>query len=250
MPAKYLVRFDDICPTMNWTVWDRIEPILVKRGIKPILAVVPDNLDPKLRVADVRDDFCQRVRDWQAAGWFIALHGYQHTYVTKDAGILGINAYSEFAGLPYDIQCEKLTKAVAIFERHHVRVDGWVAPAHSFDEITVRILLELGIEVISDGFYARPVKYLGAKWLPQQMWQFRNLPFGLWTVCFHLNKFTDVNIEQLQQDIETYGPAITSVERVLMDESTKKRNALDRAFNSAWLTTLRWKMQLKRRRVV
>src|SRR5688572_15384620 len=40
---QYLLRFDDICPTMNWRVWAEIESVLIQREIKPLLAVVPDN---------------------------------------------------------------------------------------------------------------------------------------------------------------------------------------------------------------
>jgi hypothetical protein len=39
----YLVRFDDICPTVNWTIWTEIDEILTTEGVKPILSVIPDN---------------------------------------------------------------------------------------------------------------------------------------------------------------------------------------------------------------
>ena len=48
MAARYLIRFDDLCPSMNWTVWCEVESILQAAGIKPLLAVVPDNADPQL----------------------------------------------------------------------------------------------------------------------------------------------------------------------------------------------------------
>ena len=44
----YLIRFDDICPTMNWVIWTEIDEILTTEGIKPILAVIPDNRNPVL----------------------------------------------------------------------------------------------------------------------------------------------------------------------------------------------------------
>ena len=80
--ARYLIRFDDICSTMNWTVWDAIESQLIRHSIRPILAVVPDNHDPKLIVEVARADFWERVRSWQRAGYAIAMHGYEHRYVT------------------------------------------------------------------------------------------------------------------------------------------------------------------------
>ncbi len=47
MKARYLIRFDDICPTMNWTIWEQVEQVLRTYHVQPILAVVPDNQDPR-----------------------------------------------------------------------------------------------------------------------------------------------------------------------------------------------------------
>ena len=99
MLTRYLVRFDDICPTMNWTVWRQVEEALVEEGVEPILAVVPDNRDPNLTFDWPEPRFWDRVRQWQARGWTIGMHGYHHRYETEDAGIVGRNRYSEFAGL-------------------------------------------------------------------------------------------------------------------------------------------------------
>ena len=68
MKSRYLIRFDDICPTMNWSVWESVESILLKYHIKPILAVVPDNQDPQLVVDAPRPDFWEKVRQWQSYG--------------------------------------------------------------------------------------------------------------------------------------------------------------------------------------
>lgn len=46
--SKYLVRFDDLCPTANWDVWEPVEATLLDAGVRPLVAVVPDNQDPKL----------------------------------------------------------------------------------------------------------------------------------------------------------------------------------------------------------
>src|SRR5436190_22452251 len=88
--TKFLLRFDDICPTMNWDIWSEIEATMVRLRIKPILAVVPDNRDPVLQVAPPVSDFWQRVRNWQDLGWTMALHGYQHLYTAKDSGLVAL----------------------------------------------------------------------------------------------------------------------------------------------------------------
>ena len=86
------------------------------------------------------------MRIWQEMGWSIAIHGYQHKYQSEDAGILGLNRYSEFSGLSYSLQQNYLSKGLAIFEANGVR-SLWIA-RHSFDETTIKILRESGIKII------------------------------------------------------------------------------------------------------
>ena len=247
MTAKYIVRFDDLCATMNWSVWERIERILSKNNIQPLLAVVPDNRDPKLMIEATRSDFWDRVRGWQAAGWSIGLHGFEHRYQTRCSGLVGINAYSEFAGLPYAEQHAKLKRALTIFERYGVRADAWVAPAHAFDMSTVNALKDLGVDVISDGFFARAVKRLGALWVPQQIWQFRPMPFGLWTVCYHHNHFSELEIRRFESDVESFASQIVSLDDVIRHHSIEECALVDVAFARTWLATLQIRRRLKRR---
>jgi predicted deacetylase len=233
MTARFLVRFDDICPTLNWSVWTRIESILDRRNVKPMLAVVPDNHDPKLMVDPPNPDFWAKVRNWQARGWTIALHGYQHAYVTKDAGIVGLNAYSEFAGLPYLEQRRKIENALEILTRHNVAADAWIGPAHAFDDTTIRVLLEYGIQTISDGFYFRPVTKMGATWIPQQLWQFRRFPAGLWTVCYHSNNFSEDSIRKLDHDLAEY--RVISMPEAVAEYAARPETFVDAAFSKFWL---------------
>jgi predicted deacetylase len=98
--ASYLPRFDDICPRMRWSNWEAIEQILSEYDIKPILTVVPDNRDADLALEHANPNFWNRVRRWQAAGWAIGIHAFQHTYVARDPGLYSNRRASEFAGLP------------------------------------------------------------------------------------------------------------------------------------------------------
>ena len=241
MSARYLVRFDDICPTMIWRVWEQLEPVLHAHGVKPIMAVVPDNRDPHLAVDAPWPGFWARVRSWQSAGWTIALHGHQHLYSTRDAGLVGINRFSEFAGLTEEHQRDKLQLALAIFEREGVRVDAWVAPAHSFDAVTLQLLVQAGVCVVSDGFYTRPVRHLGAVWVPQQLWRFRPMWKGLWTVCLHHNAFDGAAVERFARDIASYAQRIVDMPSAIGLDAVARRTPLDAAFASTWTAALRLK---------
>lgn len=241
MSAQYLIRFDDICPTMNWANWARIERILARHAVRPILAVTPDNQDPQLVVDAARPDFWDHIRERQRRGWSIALHGCHHRYETNDAGLLGLNPFSEFAGLPRAAQQARLADACRIFEAERVRIDAWIAPAHSFDATTVELLLQRGIHTISDGFFWRPVRWMGATWVPQQLWRFRDMPAGLWTVCFHTNAFTEKEFEAFECGIERHAQHITALDAVLARAPAVPLRWTDRAFARLWLATLLWR---------
>jgi predicted deacetylase len=250
---QYLLRFDDICPTMCWKGWAKIEEALILRRLKPVLAVVPDNHDPTLQLDSPAGDFWDRVRSWRDRGWTIALHGYQHRYVSRRAGIAAAKKRSEFAGLPAEEQREKLRCAVEIFEREGITPQVWIAPSNTFDETTVALLPEFGIRVISAGYFQYPYACaaeafrsadrgsrigetdasLGMPsvaphsraalrheilWLPQQMHYFRPAPAGVWTVCYHHNKWNGSRGATFLQELDRYGADIVSLEDILEGE--------------------------------
>jgi predicted deacetylase len=200
---SYLVRFDDICPTMDWAAWEEIEAALVEQGVSPILAVVPDNRDPRLMVAPAAANFWERVRGWQARGWTIGLHGLHHTYVNREAGMLQMNARSEFAGLSFEEQFAKLSLGLEVFAREGVRADVWIAPAHSFDGTTVLALKALGLHTISDGMAFSPYRDAGGTiWVPQQFARMRPVPWGIWTFCYHINGITPKALAEFKQSLK------------------------------------------------
>lgn len=212
----FLLRFDDICPTMRWDTWSEIEGALIQFGIKPILAVVPDNRDPVLQVDPPVDKFWERVRQWQQLGWKIALHGYQHLYVAKHGGLVTLRKKSEFASLPAAEQREKLHRGTEIFAREGVQSQVWIAPGNAFDEVTVSLLPEFGLDIVSAGWFWRP--FVGPHqmtWMPCQLSKLRPVPPGAWSVCYHHNSWTRTDIAQFQKDLEWYRDSIGSADELL-----------------------------------
>ena len=233
MRTQFILRFDDICPTMNWRIWRFLEPDLCDLNIKPLMAVIPDNRDRELMVsAPGGTDFWKNVRSWQERGWTIGLHGYQHRYVTSVAGIYGRIPRSEFAGLPYEIQEIKLCNAIRIFREHGVLPVVWVAPAHSFDSTTVNILSKLGVRIISDGYAMHPYQDDDdVTWIPQQVAKFRKLPFGTWTICCHVNEWTDADTERFRRDLRRYRHHFTTVTDMVKFYGERRRSWFDLGAN-------------------
>ena len=241
----YILRFDDICPTMDWKAWARIEEVLLALDIRPILAVVPDNQDPTLVVGPAVKDFWERVRQWQARKWTIALHGYQHRYVNKNGGILKLPGKSEFAGLPRSEQESKLRAGLAKFAEEGVRADAWVAPSHSFDETTVQLLPEVGIRVISDGFTLLPFECKnGITWVPQQLWRFQHRKHGVWTICFHSNEFDEAACDWFCREARAFRPNIKSLDEVVSRWRGRAPDMRDRLNERITVARMRWRNRI------
>jgi predicted deacetylase len=225
--TKYLIRFDDLCPTMNWTVWTKIDEVLTTEMIKPIIAVIPDNRNPAFFIERENSCFWEYIKEKQKQGWSIGLHGYQHLYITRNSGIIGINPYSEFAGLPEEEQDAKVSRAIKIFKANGVKLDLWIAPAHSFDYVTIRVLKRHGITIISDGFSLYPYVDDGIVWVPQQLWSFRKRPFGVYTVLFHHNSWTKRDFLTFKKDVKSYRARIVDLKSVISLYSSRKKSLID-----------------------
>lgn len=217
---------------MNWDIWVEVEKILTDFNVKPLLSVVPDNQDQTLRVRQAKQDFWGQVRAWQNRGWTIGLHGYQHLYETTDAGLTRINWRSEFSGLPYAIQYSKLRAGVAIFQKEGVRPDIWVAPGHSFDLATIEALQEVGIACISDGFFLHPHRdHFGMVWVPQQLWRFRRMPWGVWTVCLHINQWSAQDVARFRVVLRRFSASVTDCASVIATYRDRQINPIDSMYS-------------------
>lgn len=163
---KILIRFDDICPTMDWSEWKRAMDILKKYNVKPLIGVIPDCKDSDLRLNPPREDFWVYIKELQAQGFSIAMHGYIHVYDTDVRGIVNDTFHSEFAGHSYEEQYEKIRKGKEILTEHGIETDVFFAPAHSYDEITLKALAANGFKYNVDGKSSKPMLRNGIICIP------------------------------------------------------------------------------------
>lgn len=231
MSAEFLLRFDDLCATQNWQIWDAVEALLDEHGVRPIVALVPDNADPALVQGPPNPEFWDRARAWQDKGWTLALHGYRHLYSTEDAGLVGWRPKSEFAGVPVDEQRRMIKAGMAILHREGLRVETWVAPGHTFDAATLEVLDEVGITRISDGFFLFPhCDKFGRFWMPQQAWRFRRVPLGVWTVCCHTNSWTEAQVRAFGVALGQYKAQLKTWGEIELKYGQRRRSGLDLCF--------------------
>jgi predicted deacetylase len=240
--AQYLLRFDDLCPTMDRRRWERFVPLLERYGVRPILAVVPENRDPGLCVAPEDAGFWNEMRSWQGRGATIGLHGYRHLCFSEGRSLVPLHRRTEFAGLSLETQRAWIAAGLRILKSNGLEARVWVGPRHGTDRWTVEALLEAGISVISDGLGSRPVRWLGAVWVPQQLWGPAEKTDGVWTICLHANTATDVAVGELERFLERYAGRFTTVERLLGEWPVRERTVGDRWEASVAL----WRLRMRR----
>lgn len=200
---KYIIRLDDACPTMDHKKWNKIFDILDKYDIKPIIAIIPNNSDKKMMIDKYNNNFWESVKEWENKGYHIAMHGYDHNYISKNSGLIPMNNNSEFAGIDKKIQVEKIQQGWKIFQKNGISPKIWVAPSHTFDKITLQVLKkETDIHIISDGIAYYPYNRYGFFWIPQQLWWFEEKKYGVWTICLHPNNMNEEQIEKLEKSIQ------------------------------------------------
>lgn len=204
--TQYIVRMDDINPYMDYEKFIRIVDICNNSGFKPLLGVVPDNKDDKLKTKEYDNKFWIKLNEMIKSDRVdIAMHGTFHKYVTDDAGILEkyrIKKQSEFSGLDYDEQYEKLKRGKDILEKYGIITDVFMAPSHTFDNNTLKALFKLGFKKVTDGVGLYPEKIEEVILIPQQIAIPRKIPIGLITICLHHDKMNENDIYKLKNFIE------------------------------------------------
>ena len=216
-PAQYLLRCDDLCPAVAAERWRRLQALIEEFGIRPILAVVPDNRDPDLQLGPPDPDFWARMRAMEAAGATIALHGYRHLCTSAGRRLVPLHGWSEFAGVPEETQREWIHEGLRILRGHGLNPRLWVAPRHGFDRRTLAALQAEGISLLSDGFARVPFTRGGLTWIPQQLWAPVKKTKGLWTICVHASTARDWELEGLRAFLSGHSGQFTSVERVVAE---------------------------------
>lgn len=166
MKRKILVRCDDICPTMDYTQFERARELFKKFDIKPMLGIIPDCQDMDLEIEPLHEDFWEYILQLQQEGYTLAMHGYQHVFDTNTRGKVNLGFKSEFAGHSLSVQIEKIRRGKEILSQHGIETDIFFAPAHSYDDNTLRALAANNFKYMSDGWSFKPYERHGIICLP------------------------------------------------------------------------------------
>lgn len=202
--VKLIVRIDDVHERMNWDNFQFFTDLLIKRGMTAILGVVPKCEDPKLIVSEPAEEFWPHISSLASAGFKISQHGFRHVYDSSGDTMLLGNTRSEFAGLSYEKQMNKLSYGKKLLEEKGFSIDTFMAPGHSFDLTTVNCLKELGFKYITDGYNIWPYSANGLKFIPQLFSSPHGLSSGVYTTCLHLDSLNLQQMKLLVHQLDRY----------------------------------------------
>lgn len=206
MTTHYLIRLDDASPYMAAENWQRMEDLLDRYGIQPLVGIIPANADPETMIDQEDSLFWEKARRWMDKGWKLAMHGYNHVCTTHSGGLNPVHHCSEFAGLSYEEQCEKIITGYTVLRQHQLEVAWFFAPCHTFDQHTLRAIRHhTSIKYISDMMATKPFKYDGFSWMPCQMGVLRWMPIsGYWCACYHPNQMSDADFKALEHFLKNH----------------------------------------------
>tara|TARA_A100001015_G_scaffold102514_1_gene113861 strand:- start:1227 stop:2003 length:777 start_codon:yes stop_codon:yes gene_type:complete len=232
--AKYIIRLDDASHFSNFKKWDAIERILEKYDIKPIVAVIPKNMDNSIFYSKYRSDFWTIIKRWDTKGWNIAIHGYKHIfhYVERNKLIFPFYNRSEFAGLTLNEQRQKINKSNEIFLKNKINPKIWISPGHCMDNITLEaIKLETEIKIISDGISFYPYSFRGLHFIPQQLWKLKKKFFGIWTICLHPDTMSESEIKEFDKSLSLFVKKNDFLDLNKIDFTERTKSFFDKLFN-------------------
>jgi predicted deacetylase len=215
--SQYLIRIDDLCPTMLSDPRERFFSLLARYQVAPILAVVPDNQDPDLKLQPPDTEFWDRMRSYQAAGATIAMHGYRHLCTSRGKSLLRLQHETEFAGVNESRQRDWIRRGLEILRGYGLNPRLFVAPRHGFDRCTLRSLAREGLGVLSDGLALRTFTRHDILWIPQQLWEPVVKSTGLWTICIHTNTATKNLEDRLEKFLDAHAEQFTAFNAVIAD---------------------------------
>ncbi len=201
----YLFRIDDVCHQIkNETLLRRLLEIFAQYQVVPLVGVVPCNQDKTLcsdsstyRLEELKPLIAKKAVE-------ISLHGYTHQYENQEGGIWRLALDSEFAGVPEELQQERLQKGVDAVERIlGVTPKFFFAPSHSYDVTTLRVLTKLKMSV-SDGIALYPFYLEGVWHVPAQLWGFKIKGPGVWTIVIHPQQIEEAYLKDLTHFLSRY----------------------------------------------
>lgn len=229
----YLLRVDDASAHWAREKWHRMYDLLARQGVRPVVAIIPDNRDPDLLAYPLDDDFDSTMLKWIGEGWTPAMHGYTHAVMTDRGGLNPVQEKSEFAGLPLAEQKRRVGLGYRALRERGIQPRLFVAPYHTFDGNTLTALREeTDIRIISDTVAVNVWMKDDFFFIPQQSGMARALRLPLVTFCYHPNVMDEGSFGRLERFIVAHREQFVSFDQIEL--KPRKRSLADRTLSLAY----------------
>jgi predicted deacetylase len=238
-----LLRMDDITECMNWKLMDKCETLFDKYEIKPLLGIIPKNQDPLLLSFPKNENFWERVYNWRNKGWEITMHGCNHLYTQKSDNkkdIFGYGGDSEFYGLNYLTQLNKIEVGLEEFKKRNIKIRSFFAPNHIYDDNTLKAIKTSNIKIIIDGYGLFPYFKKDLLFIPQLFYKEILLPFGIQCTQIHINEWNDKNFKNFEIFIQNNYKKIVSLDHIIQIVNPNKIQNIINIFVEKTLKTIRF----------
>lgn len=226
MKKNVIFRFDDIHPLMDIAVFEFIQSLSIFCPKSIMLCVIPDNKDKTLIKSKIPiPDFWDQLILIESRGVTIGLHGLEHNLKFSKKSILSVSKQSEYTGLKYSSQKKMILMGLSILKKKGLNPKFFAAPAHGFDNITLKVLNDINFKNISDGFSRNVCNKNGLTWIPLKSWKPNTKFLGSFnTVCLHANKD---NIKTIRYGINKKVSNKENIDFATLISSTKSYTSLD-----------------------
>jgi len=227
------MRWDDVSHLQDHDKVRALADVFLKYNKPVTLGVIPKNRDADISLGrKTQDEFYDDLREYERAGWEIAMHGYRHLKHTKSGGILNLHRASEFAERPYEDQLSDLQNGRKIIMDRGFNPITFVPPWHSFDNNTLRAMEVSGFKILSDGYFLYPRMTGSLLQLPMILWSIPNRMKALhrigsvYTICFHPQLTTKDDLDALERFFRNEQPHVVTAASLLDRAEELTRNSM------------------------
>ena len=145
------------------------------------------------------------------------MHGCNHVYTQKSdkSDIFNYGGNSEFFGLEYKIQLQKIKIGMNKFENNKIKIRSFFAPNHIYDINTLKALKESDVKIIIDGYGLFPYFKHELLFIPQLFYKEIILPFGIQSTQLHINYWDDKYFKNFENFIKKNEMKIINLDYIL-----------------------------------
>ena len=131
------------------------------------------------------------------------MHGCNHLYTQKSdkKDIFNYGGDSEFYGLSYESQLDKIITGLKEFKKREIKIKSFFAPNHIYDKNTLKALKDSDIKIVIDGYGLFPFYKEGILFIPQLFYKEIFLPFGIQSTQMHINNWNEKNYRNFEKFI-------------------------------------------------